>query len=434
MMPLWLALPALAVAALVGVALERASGALRPLSDRTPLAWLVRVVLGMAVLVAFAVHPALGVALPLGLVAHVRHLRARGGLATPAPGAPLEATPWTALAVVLVLVLVVLGRPAVPLAWDEEVWLASARLACDGPFALAARALDPEGGLVPRGYPIGAPVLHAALALFGADLGSLTAGAAALVLVSAAALALTLASPAGAGVLRPVVALVLGCAPLVWAHVRTGMLDLPLGLLSASFALALVGAARRDARLALLSPALACVIAALKDEGVVYVGLVALGLSIALPEREAVRRHAAVAVLAAVLVALSWRLRLGLAGVEPEHHVLAGLAWDALPALLRELARAAADVGSFGAALALVLAATVSAVVRRGRALSRALGLAVLGAVLAALLALAVGPPAVREFALEGTVFSRLLLQLLPLGALVVGAAVAERDARRALQ
>lgn len=421
MMPLWLAIPALVVATAVGTAIERAALGARPLLDRDPSTWLVRVVVGLAVYVALVVHPVLGVALVVSFVVVGRRLR-REGL----PPIAVPPTPFVALALALVALVVVAARPAVPIGWDEAVWLARARVACDGPWALAARALDPHDELVPAGYPLGASALHAAFALFDPDLGPLTSGAASLTLLSVVVLALVVA--ATPDVSRGAAALVVVAAPLLWAHLRSGTLDLPIGALAAAFALSLLGAARKGGRDALLAPALACLLASTKDEGVLHAVVIAGALSAFAPERARLRRHAALAAVVALATFGTWRLRIALAGAPIEHHTVAGFALGALPALSRELVRAAADVGSFGASIAVITAATLASIVRRGAHVSRALALAVVGILVGSLVALMLGPDAVRDFALEGTVFPRLLVQLVPIGALVVGAAMRERD------
>jgi hypothetical protein len=415
MTTLWLALGVLLSSASIGWIVDRVSGA--PLKDRSPLAWLTFSVHGLAALTATAIHPLLGVLALVGLAVWSRRL---------GTGSPTGSTPSSgpALAVIVVLALVITLQPPVPMAWDELVWLARARIGAEGPFALTSRALDPSGGLTPAGYPIGAGVLQAAFAGFDGELTALTSGTSALVLFAASAFVLVLRRTSTIA-WGPVALVVMG-APLMWVHLRTGMLDLPLGLFAATFAMALLGARSGDATLMRLAPALAVVMSGLKDEGAMYVAVIALACLGQAALRRTLRTHAGLAVLIAVAVVGTWRARLMLAGVSAEHHAAAGFALGALPDVLRELLRAACDVRSFGASLALVVAAIGMSLVTRGGddalASERALSIAWLACVGCTLLALLLGPDAVRSFATSGTLWPRFLIQLVPLGACIVGA------------
>jgi|GEM_PF-2322548 len=413
MTALWLALGAVSLAALVGWIVDRISGA--PLRDRSPLAWLTFITHGLAALTATAMHPLLGVVALAALVMWSR--RSGTGLPEGTPSGP-------AIAVIAVVGVVITLQPPVPMAWDELVWLARARVGAEGPLALAARSLDPHGGLTPAGYPIGAGVLQAAFAGLDGDLTALTSGTSALVLFAVATFVLVLRRSTEIA-WGPVALVVMG-APLMWVHLRTGMLDLPLGLFAAAFAMALLGAGRGDATLVRLAPALAVVMSGLKDEGAMYVVVIVLGCMGQGSLRRGLRAHAGLAVLVAVAVVGAWRARLMFAGVSAEHHAAAGFAVGALPDLLRELVRAASDLRDFGASLALVVAAmAMSLLTRRGddaMASERALSLAWLACIGCTLLALVVGPDAVRSFATSGTLWPRFLVQLVPLGAIVVGA------------
>lgn len=398
MMPLWLALASGLIASGIGALVEGAACLVRraPFSlDGSPRGHLTRLLVGLALFVASVVHPGLGVA-TFGAFLYLA-----------APAAPRADPPLDRVTLVLIgcVVLVVLLRPPVPLVWDELVWLTRTRAASLGPAALIGRALDPQGGLVPSGYPIGAGLLEAAFALFRSDLSAITAGAATLVLVAFVTFALSLASAPDLD--RVATACVLAGAPLLWVHLRTGMLDLPLGLFAASFVLC------RDRPL--LAAAIAVSMAALKDEGAVYV-VVASGCFFFS------HRRLGLAALLGLALSLTWRMRLRAAGIDAEHHSFAGFSPAVLPALLRELLRAASDPLSFGASTAAIGAAALlgsRSPATRPYALTWILSLS------ATLAALLVGPDAVRSFALEGTLFPRLVVQLVPLGAVLVGAVMA---------
>jgi hypothetical protein len=420
--PLWLALPALVVFCGVGAALEQLAGVrARWVPRDAPLDGIAWISHGAALYVAFVVHPGLGVAL-LAL----SFLWLRRGLEPSMPD-PVPATSSAAVTVALLMValatLAIALSPPVPIAWDELVWLSRARVGTAGPFALADRALDPRGGLVPSGYPIGAGALSAALSLFADDLRSLTGGAGALVVFSGAVFALVLAE--SKSVSRRVVFAVIAATPLVWVHLRTGMLDLPVGLLVAALALSLRGAREGDARLTRLALPLAVLLASLKDEGAMYAVVIAIASLLPRSSSRAAGKdgtdlRASILVIVTALSVLGvWRVRLALAGVAAEHHAPAGFSFAAMGPVLRELGRAACDVRSFGGSLAVIVVGAVM-LIRKGD--DRALAWALAGCILATLAALAIGPDAVRSFAATGTLWPRFLLQLVPLGAVVVGA------------
>lgn len=407
MTPIWLALPLWVCAAVLGAAIDRlATGRL----ERSPLAVTTWIVQGLAVVATLAVHPMLGVAAIGALLAWARQWPVSGD----------AARSQLALGWLAVVTLVIVIQPPIPIAWDELVWLARARVGTDGPSVLVERGLDPGGGLVPAGYPIGAGILQSLMACLDEDLHALTGGTGALVAFSCAVFALALAQ--STIVSRRVTALVVVTTPILWVHLRTGMLDLPVGMLAGAFALAVHGAGRGDARLARLAPALAMLLAALKDEGAMHVVVIAGAALFDRAHRRSLWPHAAASVMAAVLVVGCWRARLSSAGTAIEHHALMGFAVASLGELLREMVRAASDVPSFGGSLAMIGVAAAAAFVSRHRSLERALSLAWLGCASGTLTALLVGPDAVRSFAASGTLWPRLWLQLVPLGAVIVGA------------
>lgn len=407
MTPIWLALPFATLACALGAAIE---GLATRRLDRSALAVVTWTTQGVALVAALAVHPIVGACATAALLAIAKRW----------PIAGQAASPRMALVGAAVVATMIVLQPPVPIAWDELVWLARARVGSAGPWALIERSLDPAGGLVPAGYPIGAGLLQSSMACLSDELGALTGGAGALVLFSCTVFALTLAQSTIAS--GPVAVLALVMTPIAWVHLRTGMLDLPVGTLAAAFALALHGGARGDARLVRLVVPVALLLTTLKDEGGMYVVVIAAASVVDRSHRRGLAPHAIGSVVAALVALGCWRLRLSSAGAPTEHHALVGLALGALGPLLRELLRAASDVESFGGSLAMVAIAVVLAASPRARPLERALALAWIGCLGGALTALLVGPDAVRSFATSGTLWPRLLLQLMPLGALVVGA------------
>lgn len=407
MTPIWLALPFATLACAAGAAIEWL--ATRRL-DRSALGVATYATQGLAVVAALAVHPVIG----LCAIAAVFAIAKRW------PVAGQAASPKLALVCVAVGATLIVLQPPVPIAWDELVWLARARVGSAGPAALIERSLDPAGGLVPSGYPIGAGLLQSSMACLSDELAALTGGAGALVLFTYSVFALALAQSTIAS--RAVTTLALAMTPLAWVHLRTGMLDLPVGTLAAAFALALHGAARGDARLVRLVVPVALLLTTLKDEGGMFVVVIAAASVVDRAHRRALAPHVLTSVVAALAALGCWRLRLSLRGTPTEHHALVGFALGALGPLLRELARAASDVESFGGSLAMVLLAALSASGPRARPIERALGLAWIGCLGGAITALLIGPDAVRSFATSGTLWPRLLLELMPLGAVLLGA------------
>jgi hypothetical protein len=405
--PIWLALPAWIGAAALGALVERiASGRVAP-SALAIVTWITQ---GLALVVALAVHPLLGLAALGAMLAWAR----RWPLSGP-PARSLLALAWLA-----VVISVIAIQPPIPIAWDELVWLARARVGSGGPSVLVARGLDPGGGLVPSGYPIGAGVLQSLMACLDDDLNALTGGTGALVAFSCAVFALALAQTPV--VSRRVAALVLVTTPLAWVHLRTGMLDLPVGMLAGAFALSVHGAGRGDAGLARLGPAIALLLAALKDEGAMYVVVIAATSLLDRSQRRSMLPHAMAGAAAALSIVIGWRARLALSGTAAEHHALVGLALGSVGALLAELVRAASDLASFGGSLAMVVVTVAVSLGPRSPPFVRALALAWIGCIAGTFAALLVGPDAVRSFAVSGTLWPRLLVQLMPLGTVLVGA------------
>jgi hypothetical protein len=399
--------------------------------------WPLRAVAALAALAAVLAHPAVLAAALLAAGA-ARLVRARRGARAPSPGARAsfhgadaqnqpEAARAVAVGLAFALVAataLALARPGWPLYWDEFVWLAKARLAAvDGVATLRRLALTPGSEVIPPGYPITYP---AAAALFSGgaavggaagDPGRLLLGAAAVELVT---VALLFAVVAGRFARRPralaVGAGLIFAAPLVVVHLRATYADLPVGALATALALLL------DARRVPVAvpTAVALALVGLKDEGMVHVVAVALGVALG-RRRGAWLARAGVLVLAAAAPVVVWRATVAAHGVGDLHHRLALPAWASLGPLLARLAAHAVDVASFGPLVAAFVGAALAPVARRllGRrgavpgAARRALVVALAQLVLT-VAAVGLSPGRVHEFALSGTLFGRLLVQLAP--------------------
>lgn len=412
------ALPGLAVASALGWAIDRALG-WRATLELGWLGWPVRTLAGLAALVALALHPVALLALAAALFAISRSLaRERAGAAAEPDAAPeADARKRADVARVAALLLAAVTlvatlRPAVPLYWDEHVWLAKSRLA----LSLRDAALDPSAGVIPVGYPILASLAESLFALARADVPSLVAGATALVLLCLATALAALPPPR-----RLPWALALAAAPLVWIHLRSAHLDLAVGLLALSVAASLARAADDPAsRSALpLAAISAFLVAGTKDEGLAHVVAIAAAHLLASADRRLALRRATSGLAPALIAALGWRVLLALHRVAPRDHALDGAGLDHAGAIASELVRAACDLTSWGLAWPIALGAALAALTTRGPDAARprfaALTLLV---VLAALLAgLLLGSERLQIFTLTGTLANRLLVQLAPLAA-----------------
>lgn len=398
--PLWTALPALAVGAMIGWGLDRA---LRWELERAgALAWAARAAAGLSLGVAALLHPIAALALA-GTFIGIRRCVAEGPTARERTGG--------ALVVLGAATVLALLRPPAPLYWDEHVWLAKVRM---GALDLRAAALDPASDLVPRGYPIAGSLAEVLLAAGRDDVPAALAGAAALLLLS---LSLALAVlPARA---RVAWALALATVPLVWVHARSAYLDVPVGL----FALAIGAGLARRARWATVVAALAAfLVAGCKDEGLVHaLSLAAAHVAVSGERRREAACDATIVAICALVPALTWRALLAAHGVRSEDHApeAAGLAHAG--AILGELARAAWDLRSWGLAWPLALGALI---VTR----ARGLGASWIAQVAALVLALLAGSERLAAFALDGSLVNRFWIQLAPLAALVVVEALAPRS------
>lgn len=397
MIPIHLALPAILASAGLGWAIDRALGG--PFARHGALGWSLRVLAGLVAVLALLLHP-----LALAALTAIVIAIGRGSF-------PKDVErDRVALSILAVIALVAWARPAVPLYWDEHIWLAKVRLAAGDPLALRAAALDPSADVIPGGYPILASLAESFFAMLRADTASLVAGALALT-VLAFAVAITMLPSER----RVTWTLALALVPLAWIHVRSAHLDLVVGLLAVAVGAGLARSRGGD-RGALHAAGLAAfLLAGTKDEGIAHV--VALCAAHAVLARDRAATRDALSVVGAALVAaLSWRALLAIHGVDaPDHAIqLAGLA--AAPAIAAELVRAATDVASWGAAWPLAIAACVVLVTRdRGRGRYVAISLLAQAAVLA--IGLLAGTERLRAFALDGTLANRLLIQLLPMAA-----------------
>ncbi len=308
------------------------------------------------------------------------------------------------LALCLPLGIVVLARPWVPTWWDEFVWLGKARFESLGFGAGVQAALDPAQHVIPAGYP---PLWPSVVGWFslGHDALSTHVIAASLLVLLCAATALETVF-----VERPrlVSLIVLGAAPLVWAHVRSTYVDLPVGLLG----LAVVGLLlRAEGRPPLLTAVLAICLTGFKDEGLAQV----LAATLAVLFIQGVRKwRLALPALVAMITFVTWRWLVHSHGVPLFDHALGVPQWDWIPRLVQLLALHATDLFSWGVfwavTLGVVLMPSSDPTVRTLRMM---LGLLLLFTAAALLM----GPERVRVFAENGTLINRLLLQLWPCAA-----------------
>ncbi len=423
---LHLALPFLAASLALGVLADRLLGgpleALVEAAPRTADAIvtraILRVVVGLTLTLATILTPLATCAL-LALHLLARRARATRGAAVHGladHGAAREG--WLGLVPLALGWLIVAARPAVPLYWDEHVWLAKARL---GPLALRAAALDPSAPIVPRGYPILGSLAESLLASARPELPALVAGASALVGLSLS-LALVLLSPRRR--LAWFVALL--TMPLVLVHLRSAHLDLVVGLLALALHRALERA-REDARALHVAIAIAFLLAGTKDEGIAHVLALTLAHVAASPAPRARARGAALVALSGLASFVSFRALLALHGVADDDHALSFAGLTRLAPIALELARAATDLASFGLAWPITLGLGAFALARRTDE-GRASALALLAQASLLSLGLLASTERLTEFTLEGTVAARLLVQLAPMAAWLVVSVMFERE------
>ena len=308
-----------------------------------------------------------------------------------------------------------------PTQWDELVWLAKARLESLGFGNSVKAALDPTQGLVPSGYPPLWPSAVGWLSLGRDSLTSHTLAATAMVL-----LALAAALEAWWHRLRDArwFALAALLAPLIWVHLRSTYLDLPVGLLGVALLGHLLTHSTRPPVIAL---AIAVVAAGLKDEGVTHtLAATIASLAIVAASRRKSWRLLLPAALA-VATALGWRFLSTLSGVHDSDHDLGTAYWHWAPRLLTLVVLHASALSSWGIFWAVALAAFLmptSDQQQRGLKVAMACNVAFM------IVALLCGPERVRVFAENGTLINRLLVQLWPIGAVGVTLALAESPPR----
>ncbi len=321
----------------------------------------------------------------------------------------------------------VLARPWTPTQWDEFVWIAKARLESLGFGGGVRAALEPSMGVIPPGYPPLWPASIGWLSLHVDDIGADVLSGSLLMLTSVATLIevsrgekddVLAPWPRGASV---GLLAVLFASPLIWVHLRSTYVDLPVGLLSASLVVCLL---RSRAHPSLLAVVLAVVLASFKDEGLLHV-FAATAAALAMQGLRTWRLG--LPALAAVFSAVLWKLLLHLHDVSVKDHAVGALALGETPNMLKLLALHMFDLHSWGLFWAFAFAALVLA----KSELARGLRIALLGLFVVTFFALLAGPERVRVFAENGTLLNRLLLQLWPTAALLITAAWPARGEAR---
>jgi hypothetical protein len=353
--------------------------------------------------------------------------------AQPRSRAPLAALAATSLAF---LAATLVDRASTPCFWDAFVWLAKARYAAGGLGALV------KGGLhttvppfIPSGYPLLEPLSVALLAGFSPRPESVVAGAIGLEILMTLLYLCAIAddervSPSCRAKRLATVALALLASPLVLVHLRSAYVDLPLGLLVGAFAVLLP---RPGAGVACAVVAVAA--AALKDEGMVHIGAITLvGVLYGLDRRrdEALVRRSIACGLSAAAVMAAWHLRLRMSGIANTDHALSLPDWHRLSPLAKAALAHLFEVRSWGALGVLGVGGTVAVMVKprsapRDAAWFASLLLADSAVLFGALLAT---PGRVMEFATEGTLLNRLAMQLAPLAALLIAGWMASTPSR----
>lgn len=316
-------------------------------------------------------------------------------------------SPWgergTAWVLILPLAVISIARPWVPTQWDEFVWLGKARLESSGFGAGIQAALDPSQHVIPAGYPPLWPAAVGWLSL-GHDALSTHVLAASLLVLLCVATALEVFAPKRP---RLLAIAVLAAAPLVWVHLRSTYVDLPVGLLG----LAMLGLLLTD-RPPVLAAVLALVLVGFKDEGLAQV----LAATVAALFIHRSWRLALPAVVALVTVG-TWRFLVYSHGIPLFDHALGMPQWDWIPRFVRLLTLHATDLFSWGVFWAVVLAVMLMPSKDPEVRAARVMLLLLLLFTAAALLS---GPERVRVFAENGTLLNRLLLQLWPTAAFLV--------------
>ncbi|PZR13587.1 MAG: hypothetical protein DI536_12625 [Archangium gephyra] len=307
----------------------------------------------------------------------------------------------------LLLSALVLARPWVPTQWDEFVWIAKARLEAVGFGEGVRAALDASLNVLPTGYPPLWPSAIGWLSLHADDIDADTLSGSLLMLVCVATLI---------EVWREEPVSIIGLAvvfasPLIWVHLRSTYVDLPVGLLSAALAVCLVRSHDRPPFIAVL---LGVVLAAFKDEGLLHVFAASFAALLTHGWR---RWRFALPALAALITAGTWKVLLRVHEIGVFDHSVNLPAWSEAPHLLALLGKHLFDLHSWGVFWALTFAAAVLA---GGSPMARGLRVTLVGLFVVTFFAILAGPERVRVFADNGTLLNRLLLQLWPCAALLV--------------
>lgn len=424
MIPLWRPLVATALATLLAMPFDRVI----PLGPKGTLSrWpllALATLLGCYLLFAVPVLAAI-----VGLCLGARAVTSRDRALAPSSG---DAAPVAALATAgaAFLVAILAARPSTPCFWDAFVWLGKARFAAAGLGQLIAGGLrETVPPFIPQGYPLFEPLLVAILGGFSSRPQAVVAGAIGLELLVTALFLCVLAeadhpSPAARRVRIATVAFVLLTSPLVLVHLRSSYVDLPLGLLVATLAVLLP-----RPRTGLACAVVAMSAAALKDEGMVHVAVIAAGgvawaITLRGPRARELATRAVVAGLAAAAVMGAWRVRLLLAGVATIDHAMSLPDWQRARPLLGLILEHVTDVRSWGGLWVLGVGAALAALVRPQTAPRDAVWFASVlvadGVVM--FVALLATPERVMEFASGGSLLNRLGMQLVPIAAILVAA------------
>jgi hypothetical protein len=412
------ALPALATFVALGWGLDR--GVALRCDELGYVRWPLRFFVAVAAAGLLALHP---MAVIVALAAPVTMRLARRRAASPATRATMGNADRVMIVSLAVLALVAFTRPAAPIYWDEFVWLWKSRVEQDSWGALRAAALDPHAGVFPRGYPLFWSWLVAWLTS-PFDRAPLTA-AAALVTLAAAASWLGLvreaarARESGAVLAVGVSTVALLVTPMALVHIRSAYLDLTVGLLAASIALALAPSRETTERATPIAPAivLAIVLAGMKDEGMAHVlGIVFAAAICTLPDRARGAWRPALVLGAAAIPFATWRWLLAHGGITEVEHHLGTCAFASTPPLAVALVRHGLRIETWGALWPIAFGAGCAAFANREtrRGPAAALALTAASQLVLVFAGITCGPESTREFAFDGSLLNRALLQIAP--------------------
>ncbi len=306
------------------------------------------------------------------------------------------------------LAALILARPWVPTLWDEFVWLGKARLESLNFGTGIKAALEPTAQLIPAGYPPLWPELVGWLSL-GTDALATHVCAASVVTLVCVLTALESLAECDVKTRPALLALVIAvAAPLVWVHLRSTYVDMPVGLLGFSLLFQLL---RHPERPRLDASVLALVLCGFKDEGLVQV-LAATSAAFWVCRIRTWRIF--MPSLVALTSVATWRMLVHFHEVPVFDHTFSAFAWSWIPRLLQLLVLHASDFFSWGVFWAVTFAVLCS---RLQTPTARALRVMLVLLLTFFAIALLSGPEKVRVFAENGTLLNRLLLQLWPAAA-----------------